>query len=106
MSDEIITDENQISIHLSEDMAEGTYSNMAIITHSLTEFVVDFVAMMPGIPQAKVKSRIVLHPIHAKKLLRALEDNISKYESRYGRIDEDDQIPGPGLMFSGPTGLA
>ena len=71
--------ENQLNIELSEEMAEGTYSNLAIITHSNAEFVVDFIRVMPGVPKAKVKSRIVLTPQHAKRLLMALGDNILKY---------------------------
>src|SRR5574343_1924926 len=79
--------DNQLNIELSEEMAEGTYSNLAIITHSNAEFVVDFVRIMPGVPKAKVKSRIVLTPQHAKRLLLALGDNIHKYEEQNGRID-------------------
>jgi hypothetical protein len=77
-------DPNQMNIELPEDVAEGIYSNLAIITHSPTEFVIDFVKIMPGVPKARVKSRIVLTPQHAKRLMRALKDNISKYESVHG----------------------
>ena len=73
--------QNQLNIELSEEIAEGIYSNLAIITHSNSEFVVDFVKVMPGVPKAKVKSRIVLTPQHAKRLLAALSDNISKFEA-------------------------
>ena len=69
---------NQINIELTEDIAEGTYSNLAVITHSNEEFIIDFVRMMPGIPKAKVKSRIVLTPGHAKRLLKALHENIAR----------------------------
>jgi uncharacterized protein (DUF1778 family) len=72
---------NQINIELKEDVAQGIYSNLAIITHSTSEFVLDFVRVMPGIPKAEVKSRIILTPEHAKRLLLALKDNIAKYES-------------------------
>ena len=72
---------NQISIELKEDIAQGIYSNLAIITHSPSEFIVDFVRIMPGIPKAEVKSRIILTPEHAKRLLHALKDNIAKYEA-------------------------
>lgn len=78
--------QNQLNIELGEDVAEGTYSNLAIITHSNSEFIVDFVRIMPGVPKAKVKSRIVLTPQHAKRLFRALQDNISKFESIHGNI--------------------
>ena len=79
---------NQINIELTEDVASGTYSNLAIITHSPTEFVVDFVSMMPGAPKAKVKSRIVMTPQHAKRLFKALAENINKYEAAFGNIKE------------------
>lgn len=79
---------NQINIELTDDMAAGIYSNLAIITHSPTEFVLDFVSMMPGTPKAKVKSRIVMTPQHAKRLYKALAENISKYESQFGPIKE------------------
>lgn len=96
--------QGQINIELDEKIAEGIYSNLAIINHSNTEFVVDFISLMPGVPKAKVKSRIVLTPQHAKRLLNALADNIHKYESANGNIKEDEhpQIP---LNF-GPTGQA
>jgi uncharacterized protein (DUF1778 family) len=73
--------ENQLNIELSEEIAEGIYSNLAIITHSSSEFVFDFIRVMPGVPKAKVKSRIILTPEHAKRLLSALEDNIEKFET-------------------------
>lgn len=96
--------QNQINIELDEKIAEGIYSNLAIINHSNTEFVVDFVTIMPGIPKAKVKSRIVLTPQHAKRLLKALGENIHRFELSHGEIKEGDapQIP---LNF-GPTGQA
>ena len=71
---------NQLNIELTEDVAEGVYANLAIITHSSSEFVLDFIRVMPGVPKARVKSRVVLTPEHAKRLLSALEDNIEKYE--------------------------
>ena len=70
---------NQLQIELKEDVAQGTYANLAVITHSSSEYIVDFVRVMPGMPKASVKSRIVLAPEHAKRLLRALEENIGKY---------------------------
>lgn len=97
--------ENQLNIELAEDVAEGTYSNLAIITHSNTEFVLDFIRVMPGIPKAKVKSRIILTPEHAKRLLHALEDNVAKYESANGKIDAKDEPPFP-MNFGGPTAQA
>ena len=82
--EEINNNDNQLNIELSEEIAEGTYSNLAIITHSNTEFVLDFIRVMPGVPKARVKSRIVLTPEHAKRFLRALEDNVEKFESING----------------------
>ena len=81
---------NEISLELNEDVAEGIYSNLAIISHSASEFIVDFVRIMPGVPKARVKSRIILTPEHAKRLLFALQDNIAKYESANGQIKMTD----------------
>lgn len=78
--------QNEINIELNEEVAQGTYSNLAIISHSNSEFVVDFVRIMPGLPKASVKSRIILTPEHAKRLLLALQDNIAKYEAAHGTI--------------------
>ena len=76
----------QLQIELKEDVAQGIYANLAIIAHSSSEFIVDFVRVLPGMPKAGVKSRIVLAPEHTKRLLRALEDNIEKYERAFGPI--------------------
>ena len=76
-----------IDLELDEATAQGHYANLAIISHSASEFVLDFAAIMPGVPKAKIKSRIVLSPEHAKRLLMSLQDNITKYESVVGRID-------------------
>lgn len=84
---------NQLQIELKEDVAQGTYANLAVITHSSSEFIVDFVRVMPGLPKAGVKSRIVLAPEHAKRLLRALEENIGKYERTFGTIRLLDEQP-------------
>lgn len=93
--------QNQINIELPEDVAEGVYSNLAIITHSNSEFVIDFIKMLPGIPKAKVKSRIVLTPQHAKRLLTALKDNIAKFESAHGTIKVEEFSAFP-MNFGGP----
>lgn len=95
----------QINIELTDEVAQGIYSNLAIITHSHSEFVVDFVTMMPGIPKAKVKSRIILTPQHAKRLLRALKDNVSKFESMHGAIKESETENMP-FSLGGPTAQA
>ena len=92
----------QINIELGEKEAEGNYSNLAIISHSPAEFIVDFVKMMPGVPKAKVKSRIILTPQHAKRLYKALKENVAKYEAQHGEIkDNEGEIP-----FNFPTPIA
>jgi len=102
MSDQAQT---QLNIEISEEVAEGSYANLAIITHSHAEFVIDFVNVMPGTPKSKVKSRIILTPQHAKRLMKALADNIQKFEAVNGIIKdlEDVQIP---MQFGGPTAQA
>ncbi|MDP4210891.1 MAG: DUF3467 domain-containing protein [Bacteroidota bacterium] len=101
-------DENQINIELKEDIAQGIYSNLAIITHSSSEFIVDFVRIMPGLPKAEVKSRIILTPEHAKRLLLALKENVAKFEAINGPIKNVEGMGGPGipLNFGGPVGQA
>ena len=95
---------NQLDIELSEDIAEGIYSNLAIITHSQSEFVLDFIKLMPGVPKAKVKSRVVLTPQHAKRLAKALADNVNRFEAAHGKIkDLETALP---LNFGGPTAQA
>ena len=96
--------QKQINIELDEKTAEGIYSNLAIINHSASEFIVDFISMMPGFPKAKVKSRIVLTPQHAKKFLKALSDNVNRFENAHGIIKDYEQAPIP-INF-GPVGEA
>ncbi len=96
--------DGQINIELDQEIAEGTYSNLAIINHSVSEFIVDFINIMPGVPKAKVKSRIILTPQHAKRLAGALADNVHKFEQMHGEIKDYDQPQIP-LNF-GPTGEA
>jgi hypothetical protein len=98
---------NQLNIELPEDVAEGTYVNLAIIAHSNSEFVVDFLRLVPNVAKAKVKSRVILTPQHAKRLLKALADNISKYEGQHGPIVESDPNGGalPPIGFT-PTAQA
>ena len=95
----------QLNIELSEEIAEGIYANLAIITHSNAEFVVDFVNVMPGTPKSKVKSRIILTPQHAKRFMKALTENIQRFEAANGTIQdlEDVQLP---MTFGGPTAQA
>ena len=96
---------NQLNIEISEEVADGIYSNLAIITHSNSEFVLDFVRVMPGVPKAKVKSRVLLTPQHAKRLMRALADNVQKYEAAHGLIRET-EMPEIPMNFGGPTAQA
>ena len=77
---------NPLNIELTEDVAQGNYANLAIITHSASEFILDFVRVMPGLPKAKVQTRVILTPDHAKRLLLALKDNVAKFESNHGPI--------------------
>ena len=98
--------QKQMNIELPEEIAEGTYSNLAIISHSNTEFVVDFIRLLPNVPKAKVKSRVILTPTHAKRLLRALADNVNKYESQFGPIKEPDKGGYPNMNFNTPTAQA
>ncbi|MCC7521522.1 MAG: DUF3467 domain-containing protein [Flavobacteriaceae bacterium] len=95
----------QLNIELPEDIADGIYSNLAIINHSVSEFVVDFISIMPGKPKAKVKSRIVLTPQHAKRFMKALADNIKKFEQANGEINDTEKVPNIPLNF-GPAGQA
>ncbi|MFN3951815.1 MAG: DUF3467 domain-containing protein [Thermaurantimonas sp.] len=97
--------EQQINVEISDDIAGGIYTNLAIINHSASEFVLDFLQIMPGMPKAKVKSRLILTPQHAKRLLLALGDNINKYEASFGKITEMEP-GGPIPMSFGPKGQA
>src|SRR3982751_205530 len=96
---------NQLDIEISEETAEGNYSNLAIITHSHAEFVIDFVNVMPGTPKSKVKSRIILTPQHAKRFMKAITENIAKYEAANGTIKDLEEIQLP-LNFGAPTAQA
>lgn len=97
--------QNQINIEITEEVAEGSYANLAIITHSHAEFVIDFVNVMPGTPKSKVKSRIIFTPMHAKRFMKALEDNIQRYEALNGTIKDIEQVEIP-LNFGGFTAQA
>lgn len=105
--EEQANNENQLNIELSEEIAEGIYSNLAVITHSNSEFVIDFIKVMPGVPKARVKSRILLTPQHAKRLLGALKDNIAKFEAVNGtiKVEGSNSTPFP-MNFGGPTAQA
>ena len=103
MSDQQIP--NQINIEISEEMSEGQYVNLAIITHSNSEFVVDFVNVMPGTPKSKVKSRIILTPFHAKRLMKAMIDNVKKFEAANGNIQDMENMEIP-FTFGAPAAQA
>lgn len=105
MAEQQNKNQNQINVELPEEIAEGIYSNLAIISHSNAEFVIDFIRLVPNVPKAKVKSRIILTPQHAKMLLKALGDNILKYENQYG-IVEDQSVPNIPTFFMNPKGEA
>jgi len=94
--------DQQINVELSEEVAEGIYSNLAMIAHSNSEFVIDFIRLMPGVPKAKVKSRIIVTPDHAKKLLSALKDNIEKYEAAFGKINQSGEAPQFPISYGTP----
>jgi hypothetical protein len=96
---------NQLNIEISEEVAEGEYANLAIITHSHAEFVIDFVNVMPGTPKSKVKSRIIFTPQHAKRFMKALNENIGRFENANGKIQELEEVQLP-LNFGGPTAQA
>ena len=95
-----------LNIELSEEISEGSYSNLAIINHSPSEFVLDFIQMMPGVPKAKVKSRIILTPQHAKRLMKALNENITKFEGQHGEIKDIDSSANVPINFGGPAAQA
>ena len=98
---------NQINIELPEEIAEGVYCNLAIISHTNTEFIVDFIKLLPGTQKAKVKSRVLLSPQHAKRLMKALGDNVNKFEAQNGAIkNSNDNNNIPPLNFGGPPSQA
>ena len=97
--------QGQINIELSEEIAEGIYANLVMIAHSSEEFILDFIRVMPGVPKARVKSRIIVTPQHARRLLNALADNIDRYEQAHGPIEEH-MTPGEQIQFGGMGGEA
>lgn len=96
---------NQLNIEISEEVSEGNYANLAIITHSHAEFVIDFVNVMPGTPKSKVKSRIILTPTHAKRFMKAMIENVKKFESVNGAIQDIEAVGFP-MNFGGPAAQA
>ncbi len=111
MADNLKNPDNPVNINVEvpEDMMEGVYSNLAMIGHSNSEFILDFIRLLPGVPTAKVKARIIVTPDHAKRLLAALIDNVNKFEERYGEIQQSDEAGGQfhfPVSFGGPGGEA
>ena len=94
-----------MNIEISEETAEGEYANLAIITHSHAEFVIDFVNVMPGTPKSRVKSRIILTPQHAKRFMKALTENLGRFEVANGKIQDLEEVQLP-MNFGGPTAQA
>jgi hypothetical protein len=99
MSEET-NNKGQINIELTDEVAQGIYANLAILSHSSAEFVLDFVRVLPGLPKAQVKSRIVMAPEHAKRLMLALEDNVMRYEQQFGRIKNTEGAGGNTLPLT------
>ena len=95
--------QNQINIELTDEISKGKYANLAMIAHSSSEFVIDFISVMPGSPKNKVKSRIIITPQHAKRLNSALKENIKKFEDQFGTIQELNQNFNLPINFGGPT---
>ncbi len=96
---------NQLNIELKEEMSSGIYSNLVVVNYSPSEFVFDFISVMPGLPKAKVNSRVILSPQHAKRLLRVLGENIQTFESKNGNIKDLEGAKVP-MNFGGPKGQA
>ncbi len=95
----------QLNIEITEEMSEGEYANLAIITHSHAEFVIDFISVMPNAPKSRVKSRIIFTPMHAKRFMKAMVENIQRFEASHGAIQDLEQIEIP-MNFGGPTAQA
>lgn len=97
---------NQFQIEINQDVAQGEYANLGIITHSPSEFIIDFARIMPGVPKAQVRSRVIMAPIHAKRLLAALQENVLRYEREFGRIEIPNQEPRTIAPFGNNKGEA
>ena len=106
-NDDAVPNPGELNIELPEEEAEGTYANLVMIAHSPEEFILDFIRVMPGVQQARVKSRIIVTPQHAKRLLGALQENIQRYEQAHGPISEPEQSGGHSpIHFGSPGGEA
>lgn len=93
--------ENQMQIELKEEVANGIYANLAVIAHSSSEFVMDFINMMPGVAKSQVRSRVIMAPEHVKRLAMALADNINRYEEQFGKIELHDRLSANSSKFRG-----
>jgi 3-methyladenine DNA glycosylase Tag len=98
-------EQQQLNIELTEEVADGQYANLAVITHSFAEFIIDFVNVMPNMPKSKVKSRVIMTPQHAKRLMRALIDNVKQFEAANGVIKDQENQAMP-FALGGQTGQA
>ncbi|RZK50460.1 MAG: DUF3467 domain-containing protein [Pedobacter sp.] len=98
--------EQHFNVELSEEIAEGIFTNLSLISHSNSEFILDFIRFMPGVPKAKVKSRLILTPDHAKRLMYMLQDNLEKFEAANGKININEESANMPLNFGGPTAMA
>ena len=98
--------DNKLNIELSNEVAQGCYSNLAIVTHSSNEFIVDFVRVLPGMPKAQVGSRIIMTPANLKRLVNALQDNVNKFESEFGPIELNEPINNIPMGFGIPKAKA
>jgi hypothetical protein len=98
-------DQNQINIELPEGVAEGTYANLAVVSHSQSEMVIDFIRLMPNLPKARVQSRIIMSPENVKRLIVALQDNLRQYEQQFGKMPTNDTYfpPNMGGFGGGPA---
>ncbi|MFK7970564.1 MAG: DUF3467 domain-containing protein [Bacteroidia bacterium] len=95
----------QLNVEVPAEIAGGVYSNLAVISHSNAEFVMDFLQVMPGVPKAEVRTRVIMTPFHAKRFLQAMADNVAKFENNFGSVDTGNNPGGP-PTFGGPTGFA
>jgi len=97
---------SQLNIDITDDVAEGDYSNLVMVAHSPEEFILDFIRVMPGVSRARVRSRVIVSPGHARRLLRALNENIERYERAYGEIEDRNPPDHPVQYGGGQVGEA
>ena len=95
-----------IQIELKPEVAKGVYANLALITHSSSDFVLDFASILPGLPKPEINSRVIMAPEHAKRLLQALQSNIYNYEQTFGKIKMPNELERTIAPFNTPKGEA